>query len=102
MNKKIDITSPSERANNTAIGKSIIRKGKSAIKKDMASKMKEKAPTRRLDYLRKELDKERISYGELAELSSYKKHLYNDPRLAEAAGISEDEYRRHQKKSGNK
>lgn len=39
MNKKIDITSPSERANNTAIGKSIIRKGKSAIKKDMASKM---------------------------------------------------------------
>ena len=64
-------------------------------KKSVAKKMK---PTKRLNYLRGELNKERISYGELAELQGYKKHLYDDPHLAEAAGISEEDFNRHQKK----
>lgn len=54
----------------------------------------------RLNHLRGELRKERISYGELAELGSkkYRSHLYEDPELAEASGMSEEEFNRHRKK----
>lgn len=54
----------------------------------------------KLEGFRKALRKENIFYGELAELGSkkYKKHLYNDPELAEASGMSEEEFNRHRKK----
>lgn len=48
----------------------------------------------RLDYLRNELDNERISYGELAELQNYAPEIIKlgDERLAEAAGIPEADF----------
>ena len=48
----------------------------------------------RLEYLRGEIEKECISYGEIAELQSYKKEIIasNDLLLAEWAGIPEHEY----------
>jgi hypothetical protein len=46
----------------------------------------------RLEYLRKELRDERISYGELAELQSLSAHIDStDVELLEAAGIPENE-----------
>jgi hypothetical protein len=51
----------------------------------MAKKIK-----KRLEFLRKELRLERISYGELTELQSLVKHIdSNDVELLEAAGVSE-------------
>lgn len=52
----------------------------------------------RLDYLRNELDNERISYEELAELQSYAPEIMElgDVRLAEAAGIPESEFMSYQ------
>ena len=45
---------------------------------------------KRLEYLRKELRAERISYGELVELQSLAKHIEpNDVELLEAAGVPE-------------
>jgi hypothetical protein len=45
---------------------------------------------KRLEYLRKELRAERISYGELLELQSLAKHIKpNDVELLEAAGVPE-------------
>ena len=45
---------------------------------------------KRLEYLRQELRKERISYGELAELQSLSKHIdASDVELLEAAGVPE-------------
>jgi hypothetical protein len=45
---------------------------------------------RRLDYLRKEIQAERISYGEIAELQSLAEHIDGDDVvLAQAAGIQE-------------
>lgn len=45
---------------------------------------------KRLEYLRKELKAERISYGELAELQSLSKYIDNsDTELLETAGIQE-------------
>jgi len=71
-----------------------------ADRMDVAKKMPKKKPSvkSRLNYLRGQLNKERISYGELAELQKHKKHLYNDPQLAEAAGIPESEFMKHQKR----
>ena len=47
----------------------------------------------RLEYLRKELREERISYGELAELQSLVEHIdSNDVELLQAAGVPEEEY----------
>ena len=44
----------------------------------------------RLEYLRKELRKERISYGEIFELQSLAKHIDpSDVELLEAAGVPE-------------
>lgn len=44
----------------------------------------------RLEYLRGELEAERISYGELAELQSLADHIVpGDVRLLEAAGVPE-------------
>lgn len=44
----------------------------------------------RLEYLRRELRAERISYGELAELQSLAKHIApGDVELLEAAGVPE-------------
>ena len=44
----------------------------------------------RLEYLRKELRAERISYEELAELQSLAKHINaGDVELLEAAGVPE-------------
>jgi len=46
---------------------------------------------KRLEYLRKELRAERISYGELAELQSLSKFIDpSDVELLEAAGVSEE------------
>lgn len=46
--------------------------------------------TERLEYLRAELRAERISYGELAELSELAEHIApGDVELLEAAGVPE-------------
>lgn len=52
----------------------------------------------RLDYLRNEIDNERISYGELAELQDYKPQILKlgDTQLAEWAGIPEEEFMAYQ------
>lgn len=49
---------------------------------------------KRLKYLRGEIEKERISYGEIAELQNYKKEIIKsgDVLLAEWAGIPEKEF----------
>lgn len=53
--------------------------------------MKTKEIKSRLEYLRGELRKECISYGELAELQSLAEYIEpGDVELAEAAGIPED------------
>ncbi len=45
---------------------------------------------KRLEYLRKELRAERISYGELFELQSLAEHIdKNDVELLQAAGVEE-------------
>ena len=45
---------------------------------------------RRLDYLRGELQRERISYGEIAELQSLSKYIDKDDiQLLEWAGVKE-------------
>ena len=45
---------------------------------------------KRLEYLRKELRAERISYGELFELASLAEYIdKNDVELLEAAGVPE-------------
>jgi len=45
---------------------------------------------KRLEFLRKELRLERISYGELAELQSLVEHIdLGDVELLEAAGVPE-------------
>lgn len=48
----------------------------------------------RLEYLRGEIEAERISYSEIAELQDYHKEIYelDDVVLAEWAGISEDDW----------
>lgn len=52
--------------------------------------MKLKHITNRLEYLRTELRKERISYGELAELQSLIPYIdKSDVELLEAAGVPE-------------
>ena len=52
--------------------------------------MKNSKIEKRLEYLRKELRAERISYGELAELQSLSKYIdSNDTELLEAAGVPE-------------
>ena len=51
---------------------------------------KQETPKQRLEYLRQELRKERISYGELAELESLVDFIdENDVELLEAAGVPE-------------
>lgn len=52
-----------------------------------------------LESIRKNLRKERISYGEIAELGKHKKHLIKsgDIELAQAAGIPEHEFNRKRK-----
>lgn len=46
---------------------------------------------KRLEYLRDEIRKERISYGELNELQSLAKHIDpGDVELLEAAGVTEN------------
>jgi len=45
---------------------------------------------KRLEYLRKEIQKERISYGEIAELQSLAKYIESsDVELLEWAGVKE-------------
>jgi hypothetical protein len=45
---------------------------------------------KRLEYLRKEIQKERISYSEIAELQSLAKHIdNNDVELLQWAGVKE-------------
>ena len=45
---------------------------------------------KRLEYLRSELENERISYGELVELQSLAEYIdENDVELLEAAGVPE-------------
>lgn len=47
-------------------------------------------PQERLEYIRGELDAERISYGELAELADLKDYIEpGDVQLLEAAGVPE-------------
>jgi hypothetical protein len=55
----------------------------------------EKEIKQRLDYLRGEIEKECVSYGELAELAELAEqgHIpFNDTSLLEWAGVSEEEY----------
>lgn len=53
--------------------------------------MKTETIQQRLEYLRKELRAERISYEELAELQSLKDHIEeSDVELLEAAGVPEN------------
>lgn len=48
--------------------------------------------TKRLEYLRTELQNERISYGELAELAGLVPYIdKSDVELLEAAGVPENE-----------
>lgn len=59
---------------------------KKAAKRKVAKKNVEK----RLEYLRKELRAERISYGELSELQSLSRYIDpGDVELLEAAGVKE-------------
>jgi hypothetical protein len=52
----------------------------------------QKAIKKRLEYLRNELRNERISYGELAELSGLAEYIEpGDVELLEAAGVPEFE-----------
>lgn len=52
--------------------------------------MKQHEIARRLEYLRNELREERISYGELAELTSLIPYIdKSDTELLEAAGVPE-------------
>jgi len=45
----------------------------------------------RLEYLRKQIENENISYGEIAELQSLSKHIdKNDVVLLEWAGVKEN------------
>ena len=45
---------------------------------------------KRLEYLRKQIYKENISYGEIAELQSLAKHIdNNDVELLQWAGVKE-------------
>jgi hypothetical protein len=53
--------------------------------------MAQETVKRRLEYLRGELQAERISYGELAELQSLAEYIDpSDVELLEAAGIPEN------------
>jgi hypothetical protein len=55
-----------------------------------AAPMNEREIKARLEYLRKELRAERISYGELHELQSLAQHIDpGDVELLEAAGVPE-------------
>ena len=46
---------------------------------------------KRLEYLRKQIENENISYGEIAELQSLSKHIdKNDVVLSEWAGVKEN------------
>lgn len=52
--------------------------------------MNAKLAKKRLEYLRRELDRERISYGELHELQSLVEYIEpGDVQLLEAAGVPE-------------
>jgi hypothetical protein len=56
----------------------------------MESAINEILAEKRLEFLRKELRAERISYGELAELQSLVKYIKpDDVELLEAAGVPE-------------
>jgi hypothetical protein len=62
--------------------------------------MTKKAIQARLEYLRGELRKECISYGELSELQSLAKHIDPfDVELMEAAGVPEAKARKLQDKA---
>lgn len=53
-------------------------------------KQTEKSIKARLEYLRKEIQAERISWGEIAELQSLAKHIKpDDVELLEWAGVKE-------------
>lgn len=62
------------------------------------AKMGKNSPQARIKHIGREINKERVSYGELAELQGHKKHILRsgDARMAEAAGISESEFNRYQ------
>ena len=50
---------------------------------------------KRLEYLRKEIRAERISYSEIAELQSLSKYIDDDDiELLQWAGVSEEEYKK--------
>jgi len=49
----------------------------------------------RLEYLRGEIEAERISYGELVELQDLSEHIEDgDVQLLEAAGVPEEQARK--------
>jgi len=68
----------------------ILLNGKRKLEKiETYNKMKD--IKKRLEYLRQELRKERISYGELIELESLKEYIHPcDVELLEAAGVPEN------------
>jgi hypothetical protein len=61
-----------------------------AIMAKMGKSVDKNAPEHRLEHLRKQIKKEKISYGEIAELQGLKKHIKpHDTELREWAGIPE-------------
>ena len=60
------------------------------MSKDLQLKAPDARIKQRLEYLRKELEAERISYSELAELQDLAAYISpGDVQLLEAAGVSE-------------
>lgn len=69
---------------------------KTAKTKALGKKIKSDPVQSRLKRLHREIKKERISYGELAELQGYAKshpkHFRGNPELAEWAGMKESKF----------
>ena len=64
----------------------------SAILAPMKAKMTKKQIKARLAYLRREIQAERISYGEIAELQELAEHISpDDVLLLEWAGVKENQ-----------
>lgn len=60
-----------------------------------ADKTKAKQKKEKLEYLRKQIENENISYSEIAELQSLTKYINkNDVVLLEWAGVSKDNYKK--------
>lgn len=82
--------------NKIAVAKELVAIAKSLVlSKDIVAAKADARIKRRLDYLRKEIEAERISYGEIAELQSLAKYIDpDDDLLLQWAGV-EEKRRKH-------